>query len=143
MKEKWEISWVLGLRKKGQRIFLTQTGLITKVLQEANMSDCDSTKTPCSTAPLGKDIDGNSFSEDWEYSAVVGMLMYLVINSRPDIDYAVNQRTRFTHNPKDSHATGVKRILRYLKGTRTKGMTIQPTDKHDVHCYVDADFGGL
>ena len=107
------------------------------------MNDCNSAKTPCSTVPLGKDVDGDAFNKDWEYATVVGMLMYLATNSRPDIAYAVNQCARFTHNPKDSHATGVKRVLRYLKGTRTKGMTIQPTATHDVHCYVDADFGGL
>ena len=55
----------------------------------------------------------------------------------------MNKCARFTHNSKDSHATVVERILRYLKGTRTKGVTIQPTYKHDVHCFVYADFGGL
>ena len=55
----------------------------------------------------------------------------------------MNQCARFTDNPKDSYATGIKRIIRYLKGTRTKDMKIQPTGKHDVHCFVDVDFGGL
>ena len=98
-------------------------------------------KPPCFTIPLGKDEDGDSFGEKWEYSVVVGMLIYLAMNSRPDIAYALNQCARFTHNPKGSNAAGIKRILRYLKGNITKGMKTQPTGKHDVHCFVNVDFG--
>ena len=73
----------------------------------------------------------------------MGILLYLSNNSRPDIAYAVNQCARFTHNPRDSHATGIKRIIRYLKYTATQGMTISPSSQYTVDCYVDADFGGL
>ena len=69
--------------------------------------------------------------------------MYLATNSRPDIAYSVNQCARFTHAPKASHAVAVKRILRYLKGTNSKGMIINPSDAFNVDCHVDADFGGL
>ena len=37
----------------------------------------------------------------------------------------------------------VKRILRYLKSTATKGMIINPTDQYTLNCYADADFAGL
>ena len=132
------------IEKEGSKKFaLTQTGLIKKVLKEADTEYCNSAKTPCSIVPLGKDEEGNTFNEDWEYPVVVVMLMYLETNSRPDIVYAVNQCARFTHNHTNSNATGIKRILRYLKATRTKGMTIQPTNNHDVYYFVDADFGGL
>ena len=69
--------------------------------------------------------------------------MFLATNSRPDIAYAVNQCARFTHNPKASHATAVKRIIRYLKGTRDQGMLLKPNGQLQVDCYVDADFAGL
>jgi hypothetical protein len=54
------------------------------------------------------------------------MLMYLAANTRPDIAYAVHQATRYTHAPKASHAAAVKRILRYLVGTRDKGIFFKP-----------------
>ena len=69
--------------------------------------------------------------------------MYLSTNSRPDITYSVHQCARFTHSPKNSHTLAVKRIIRYLKGTATKGMVIHPTDVYTVNCFVDADFAGL
>jgi hypothetical protein len=37
----------------------------------------------------------------------------------------------------------VKRIVRYLKGTKDKGLFFTPSDKFEVDCYVDADFAGL
>lgn len=40
------------------------------------------------------------------------MVMYISENSRPDSAYAVNQCARFKHNPKNSHAIGVRSILR-------------------------------
>ena len=146
LRDEGEVGDFLGIRieKVGPTKFLlTQTGLIAKVLKEAAMEDCNSARTPCSTTPLGKDEDGLLFDEDWEYASIIGMLMYLATNSRPDIAYSVHQCARFTHYPKASHAQGVKRILRYLKGTASKGMTMHPTDKYTVNCFVDADFAGL
>jgi hypothetical protein len=69
--------------------------------------------------------------------------MFLANNSRPDIAYAVHQCARFTHCPRASHAIGVKRILRYLQGTKDKGLILQPSPTIGVDCYVDADFAGL
>ena len=107
------------------------------------MESCKPVSTPATTTPLGQDIDGKPFSEDWEYASIVGMLMYLGQNIRPDIAFAVHQCARFTHNPKHSHAVGVKRIIRYLQGTKDKGMILNPDESLQADCYVDADFAGL
>ena len=56
-------------------------------------------------------------SEEFHYRSVVGMLLYLSGNTRPDITFAVSQVARFTHNPRKSHATALKMIVRYLSGT--------------------------
>jgi hypothetical protein len=71
------------------------------------------------------------------------MLLYLANNSRPDIAYAVHQVARFSHFPKQSHGRAIKQIVRYLKGTRTRGLIMRPTDALNLDCYVDADFAGL
>lgn len=108
------------------------------------MKDSKSAPTPAVVGALGSDPDGESFHEEWEYSSIVGMLlMYLAGNSRPDISFATNQAVRFTHAPKNVHAVAVKRILRYLNGTKDKGMLFCPTNELRVDCYVDADFAGL
>lgn len=145
LRDEGEVGDFLGIRiEKGKdnSFILSQTGLIKKVLKEASMEECNSSPTPASTTPLFKDKEGDPFDESWDYPVIVGMLMYLATNSRPDIAFAVHQCARFTHSPKSSHATAIKRILRYLQGTKEKGMTLTPSNNFDVHCYVDADFAG-
>jgi len=124
-------------------ITLTQTGLIDKVLKVTGLQDSNHKHTPASTVPLGTDANGTSMQESWNYASVVGMLMYLANNSRPDIQFAVHQCARFTHCPKQSHAEGVKRVCRYLAGTSRNGLTFKPTNQMKLDCYVDADFAGL
>ena len=69
--------------------------------------------------------------------------MLLSIDSRPGITYAVIQCARYTYYPINIHATAIKRILRYLKGTRTKDMIISPFNDFRIDCYVDEDFAEL
>jgi hypothetical protein len=107
------------------------------------MQDCNSTKTPVSTTPLGYDLDGEVFDENWEYASIVGMMMFLANNTRPDIANATHQCARFTHAPRKSHALAVKKIIRYLQGTKDKGLIMKPTSDLSIDCYVDTDFAGL
>ena len=146
LRDEGEVGDFLGIRieKTGTKQFkLSQSGLINKVIKTADMEDCNSTRTPALTTPLGSDKEGKEFKEKWNYPTIVGMLMFLSNNSRPDIAFAVHQCARFTHCPKDSHGAAVKRIIRYLKGTRTEGMFMEPNNDLAVDCYVDADFAGL
>ena len=122
---------------------MKQLGLIDKVIDATGMKDCNPSSTPAEAKTLGKDKNGAHFAEQWNYASVVGMLLYLSGNSRPDIAFAVNQAARFTHDPKQSHAVAVKRIVRYLKGTRNRGLIFRPSVDWKVDCYVDADFCGL
>ena len=51
--------------------------------------------------------------ETWSYPSIVGMLLYLSTNTCPDI-FAISLVARFNHNPKRSHASDIKTIVRYL-----------------------------
>ena len=70
------------------------------------------------------------------------MLTYLQGTTRPDISMAVHQCARFSANPKLSHEQAVKRIARYLLGTKEKGISFKPDTSKGIQCYVDADFAG-
>lgn len=145
LKKEGDFTEFLGIKlekMKDGAVELTQTGLIDKILQAADMVDCSPNRVPA-TGPLGSDPDGAPMQETWNYRSIVGMLLYLSTNTRPDIAFAVSQVARFSANPKQSHATAVKTILRYLKATRTKGMIVKPTGKLDLDLFVDADFCGL
>ena len=124
-------------------ITMTQKGLIDKILKATDMVDCNPNWTPAPRDPIGLDPDGEPYDETWDYASVVGMLIYLSTNTRLDIAHAVSQVARFTHHPKKSHATAVKTIIRYLKGTKNKGTIFTPTKKLDLNLYVDASFAPL
>ena len=114
-----DVSAFLGIQftRNGDTIELKQVGLIDKIIEATGLEDANPCKTPADPKPLGKDKGGLDMDESWSYPSVVGMMLYLSGNSRPDIAMAVSQAARFTHNPKQSHAKAVKRIVRYLKGT--------------------------
>jgi hypothetical protein len=122
---------------------MTQKGLIKKIIETAGMSDCNPNWTPASTTPLGLDPDGEPMNESWNYRSVVGMLLYLTTNTRPDLGFCVSQIARFIHGPKKSHATAVKTIIRYLHRTADKGMIVKPTGKLNLENYCNCDFAGI
>ena len=140
-----DVSAFLGIQieKTAGGFKLTQPGLIKRVIEATGLQDANPDHTPAANVPLGTDTEGELCNEDWEYASVVGMLMFLAQNSRPDIAFATHQCARFTHAPKASHAKAVKRIVRYLKGTSDKGIIMKPSGDLGVDCYVDADFAGL
>ena len=123
-------------------LHLTQPNLITKVIDLTGLTNGKHVPTPATTI-LTKDEHGLQRETTWNYSQVVGILNYIASNTRPDITFAVHQVARFCNDPKLSHEKAIKRIVRYLIGTRDKGITVNPTDNHFLQCYVDADFCGL
>ena len=123
---------------------LTQPALIDKVVKTTGMENCNRNFTPAAPGQtLGKDPEGEPMLENWSYPAVVGMLLYLSTNTRPDIAFAVSQVARFTHSPKQSHAKAVKTLVHYLHGTRDKGTIMKPDGTLRLTAYSDADFCGL
>jgi hypothetical protein len=77
------------------------------------------------------------------YATLIGSLMYLAIASRPDIAYSVNKLAQFTSAPKPKHWTAVKRVFRYLKGTKLMELTYGGAPEilnTDLNIYCDADW---
>ena len=97
-----------------------QTGLIFKVLEATGMEHCNGLPTPTEVeALLGTDANGYEARRYWtnSYDSIIGMVLYLASNTRPDIYFAVHRYDRFTHNTKASHETSMKRIFQHLQGT--------------------------
>ena len=141
-----DVAGYLGIYMKKNAdgtIELLQTGLIDRILMAMGLENAKAIGTPATKEPLIKDEFGETCSETWSYASVVGMMMYLASNSRPDIAFAVHAAARHTHHPKRIHEVAVKRIARYLKGTRDRGMLIRPTTNCQLDLFVDADFAGL
>jgi Reverse transcriptase (RNA-dependent DNA polymerase) len=124
-------------------IKLSQPHLIQQILDDLGMIGATKSQpTPAATSvKLSRDPDGQPFKDDWQYRSVVGKMNFLEKSTRVDIAYAVHQCARFAADPRESHANALKRIGRYLAGTKDKGLILNPRD-HSFECYVDADFVG-
>ena len=124
-------------------IKMTQEGLIQKIIDTTEMEGCNSSPTPTTVEGLSSNEEGKAMTDSWNYRSVVGMMLYLSSNTRPDIAYAVSQVARFSHCPKQSHAEAVKMIVKYLSGTKSEGILFKKPKTLKLECYVDADFAGL
>ena len=72
------------------------------------------------------------------YQSTVGSTMYAIIQTRPNICYAVTVLSRYNRNLNAEHMTTIKRVLRYLKGTINYGITYNL--ENEVEGYTDANW---
>ena len=86
--------------------------------------------------------DGNIGDRSNSYARLIGELQFIANATRPDIAYAISRLSAFTANPTMQHVTALKRVLRYLSGTRTYGITYCDVLDHPnyFHGYADASF---
>lgn len=90
-----------------------------------------------------KTDEEKAFMADISYRTIIGMLLYLMVSSRPDIAYAVCTCARYMDCPGKEHWNAVCGILKYLKGTIDLRITYSSTiaSSHPIlHGYSDADW---
>ena len=108
-----------------------------------NLEGMNAKRTLAEHGALLMDKDGELCNKSFNFAIVVGMLAYLSGHLRPEIEFAAHQCGWYAHNPCAVHKNTLKRIRRYLMGTRNRGMILTPTNEMKINCYVGADFAGL
>ena len=86
-----------------------------------------------------------SLDQHATYRSVVGMLLYLVKHSRPDIANAVQELSKVLDEPSATAYMEMLRLTKYVLETRYFGLKIQPSMQDDVwvlYVYSDSDYGG-
>ena len=76
------------------------------------------------------------------YASAVGNLMYAQVCTRLDIAFVVNALGRYLSNPGLNHWKAVKKVMRYLQGTKDYMLTYKRSDQLEVTGYSDSDFAG-
>lgn len=80
-------------------------------------------------------------TESIEYRRIIESFQYLTL-TRPDIQFAVNKLAQFVSSPKPlQYWVAMKKVLRYLSGTLTFGITLSAVTKFTLTGYCDADWG--
>ena len=109
-------------------LHLSQSKLIEQILADMNFQQ-NTSSVPCPARigeVLTKHTDSNEHKADWHYRSIIGKLNFLEKSTRPDLAFAVHNAARFSIDPREPHSDAVKRICRYLVGSRDKGYYMKP-----------------
>jgi hypothetical protein len=131
---------------------LHQTGYVNQLLTDFKMSNCNTVPTPITASQIKIITETPASLKDkpnvneFPMLTLCGRLLWLVRLSRFDILFATNFLCRYMSvaNKLEKLMPVVKRLLRYLAGTKDRGL-IYPISKGTeltVSAQVDLDFSG-
>jgi len=96
--------------------------------------------TPLSTDVFLEEFDENEPDGVRLFRELVGSLMWLANQTRPDTSNAVRAVARFVHALKHKHWKAARGILEYLKVTSGYGVTFQRGSGLELMVYADAAY---
>ena len=131
-----------------KQIFLSQPDYAKSILIRFRMENCKSVSTPLESGKQFRKFSDEDRPFDKQlYQQAIGCLTYFAMSTRPDISAAVGALSQFMACPSEEHWVGVKRILRYLKGTLDYGLMFSSDGSDQVsdtfYGYSDADWAAL
>ncbi|XP_027913901.1 uncharacterized protein LOC114173612 [Vigna unguiculata] len=134
MKDLGQLTYFLGLEvhHRSNGIFLNQQKYIQDLIKLAGLAGTTSVDTPMEVNVKYKKDEGDLLPNP-THRRLVGSLIYLT-TTRPDILYVVHQVSQFMSSP--------RRIIRYLKGSSTRGLFFPKASSLQLMAYSDADWAG-
>lgn len=135
-----EISSYLGIQitKKGSKYHLNQEAYIKKVLSEFGLNDAKESPIPLNTDYF-KMADSDLLPDNNKYRKAIGSLLYIAVNTRPDVAAAVIILSQKIMKPTQNDWNEVKRIMKYLKGTSNHELQLG-CSKLELSGYADANW---
>jgi len=142
VKDLGPVAWYLGMQIVRDRvkntIWITQSTYIKRAIEQLGMANCNPSKTPMdlgcqqkkdSFLQKGEWVEYQATKEEQQgYQSLVGTLLWIACQTRPDIAFAVGKCSRYTANPSPDHDKALKRIFRYLAETPDLGLRYGPTE---------------
>ena len=158
LNDEGELSWYTGIKivrnRQKREIYLYQPQYTENLLKNFNMQDCNPVKTPLTVNDDNKLYIRSQKDDEWlktkmPYREAIGSIMFLMLMTRPDLAYAVGVASRYLDNHSQYAWNAVKRILRYIKGTKNFGIILGASEGNNseakelkLTCYADADWAG-
>ena len=128
----------LQIHQQDSGIFLSQSKYAKNLVKKFGLESASSIRTPMSpNVKLTVDLLGKNVYSSL-YRSMIGSLLYLTA-SRPNISYSVGVCARYQANPKESHMTALKRIIKYVKTTVEFGVWYSKDTNDVLAGYFDAD----
>jgi hypothetical protein len=128
----------LEVKQTSTGTMVSQGAYAMKILKPAALAGCNTSHTPMEQR-LKLSKSSTALAVDpTEYRRIVGALRYLV-NTRPDLAYAVGYVNRFMEEPTIEHLLAVKRVLCYVTKTVHHGCFYKKGEKLKLIRYNDSD----
>lgn len=140
-----EIKYYLGMEvtKDNDGIYhLSQSHYIDKVVKDFCMANAKTSNVPMQLN-YGKAEPNDEFLlSNSEYQSLIGSLLYISVNTRPDISSSISILAQKVSKPKQEDWNELKRVLKYLKGTSTLKLALAEKNFSGnlLHGYADANF---
>jgi transposase InsO family protein len=144
----------IEILRSADGIKLSQEQYCTQMLTKYGMDNCNGKDTPMAPGTVLQK-EGDPLPADNDYASRVGALLYLAVNTRPDISFAVGRLSKYMSCPTKQHLDAVNRVFRYLKKYpslglwygyvavhRSRYITRDSRTEHLMQVYGDADFAG-
>ncbi|XP_055527938.1 uncharacterized protein LOC129720475 [Wyeomyia smithii] len=107
------------------------------------MENCKPSRVPMITGFVQqKEEDSDSLADGQQYQSLIGALLYIAVNTRPDIAISTSILGRRVTKPPSADWNEAKRVLRYLKGTADHVLHLGGAGNLQLECFVDADWAG-
>ena len=143
------------VKKVKDGLILHQSDLIGKLERAFDDEVCKvrSGQLPASTNEgivVGVDDGIGNLDEKGQtkYRSGIGMLLFLVKYSRPDISNAVRELSKANQNPNPAHYKSLLEAIKFVLETRNKGLFYKRIDDDsmslhwEIKAYCDSDFAG-
>lgn len=137
------MKYFLGLEvtQDEQGSFVCQEAYAKEILKRFKMEDCNPVAIPMEIGSKLSRFDEGEKVDAELYRSLVGCLRYLTC-TRPDITYSVGVVSRYMENPRQTHWKAIKRILRYVQGTKSVGLFYERSAEPSLVGYSDSDWCG-
>lgn len=116
-----------------------QPTYIDRIINDFGLKDAKTAKTPMDLS-YGKTNSGEELESNSKYRSLIGRLLYLAINTRPDISASVSILAQKVCKPTSEDWNQLKRVVKYLKSTPNLKLKLSNVqlNEQSLHGYADA-----
>lgn len=131
----------MEVQRNGDGCFgINQRMYITKIVNDYGLADAKPSEVPMNVSYRRENNTDNILISNEKYRKLIGSLLYVSVNTRPDIAASVAILAQKVERPTQEDWGELKRIVKYLKGTANLSLMIG-NGKGGLVGYADADWG--
>jgi hypothetical protein len=122
---------------------LSQHAFAEQLISANRLTDANSTPTPYRTGhpvdsiPQSKLSDNERKRLTTELCSIVGSLLWLSQATRPDLSTIVSMLAQYQANPSYGHIRAAKHVIKYIKGTMSKGITFSGVKNTQLQAFMN------